>query len=54
MMTQAYSFHAQSDVTLMTEAQLHDLLAERRARGTPDVRLREMEQWHRRALQAGQ
>ena len=51
MMTQAYSFHAQSDVTLMTEAQLHDLLAERRARGTSEDVLMQFEAWHHAALQ---
>ncbi|MGB1207579.1 MAG: hypothetical protein ACPG7W_00105 [Paracoccaceae bacterium] len=51
MTPQAYSFHAQSGVTILTEAQLLDLIAERRARGTPEDTLHMLAQWHRAALQ---
>ena len=39
MFTQAYSFENNSDITIMTEAQLLDLIAERRARGTSEENL---------------
>lgn len=50
MMSQAYSFTAKSMVTIMTEAQLSDLIEERRARGMSKERLEEFEAWHRAAL----
>jgi len=49
-MSQAYSFQAQSMVTIMTEAQLIDLIEERRARGMSEERLAEFAAWHRAAL----
>lgn len=50
MMSKAYSFTAQSMVTIMTEAQLIDLIEERRARGMSDDQLAAFEAWHRANL----
>ncbi len=50
MMSQAYSFEAKSMVTIMTEAQLIDLIEERRARGMSEEQLADFENWHRAAL----
>lgn len=50
MMSQAYSFSANSMITIMTEAQLTDLVEERRTRGMSENRLAEFEAWHRAAL----
>jgi hypothetical protein len=46
----AYSFTAQSTITVLTHAQLDGLLQERRARGMSEERLAEFEAWHRAAL----
>jgi hypothetical protein len=46
MFTHAYSFESQSDITIMTEAQLADLIAERRARGMSEENLAHLEAWH--------
>jgi len=50
MFTNAYSFTAGSDITVMTEAQLLDLLQERAARGMSDDNLLMFETWHRSRL----
>lgn len=50
MFTQAYSFAANSDITIKTEAQLADLIAERRARGMSEENLALLEAWHRTRL----
>ena len=50
MMSQAFSFAANSMVTIMTEAQLLDLIEERRQRGMSKEALADFEVWHRRAL----
>ena len=50
MFTHAYSFEAGSDITIMTEAQLLDLVEERRRRGMSADRLAEFEAWHRAVL----
>ena len=53
MFTQAYSFKAGSTVTIMTEAQLTDLIAERRARGMSEEQIQEFADWHRARLSKG-
>ena len=53
MMSQAYSFSANSMITIMTEAQLVELIEERRARGMNHKLLAEFEAWHRAALGKG-
>jgi hypothetical protein len=53
MMSQAYSFSASSMITIMTEAQLIDLIEERRARGVNPKTLADFEAWHRAALAKG-
>ncbi len=50
MISQAYSFEAESMITIMTEAQLIDLIEERRARGMSAEQLAEFEAWHQAAL----
>jgi len=50
MMSQAYSFSAGSMITIMTEAQLIDLIEERRGRGMNPKTLADFEAWHRMAL----
>lgn len=50
MMSQAYSFKAGSMITIMTEAQLLDLIDERRARGMSEEMLTVFEAAHRAAL----
>ena len=49
-MSQAYSFSANSMITIMTEAQLNDLIEERRARGMNSATLADFEAWHRAVL----
>lgn len=46
----AYSFTAQSTITVLVDAQLDGLIQERRARGMSEERLAEFEAWHRAAL----
>lgn len=51
MFTQAYSFEAGSDITIMTEAQLEDLVEERRKRGMNSDLLEQFKNWHLAHLQ---
>ena len=51
MPNKAYSFTAQSNVTVLTHAQLDGLIQERRERGMSEKVLAEFEAWHRAALQ---
>lgn len=51
MFTQAYSFEARSDITIMTEAQLDDLVDERRNRGASPELLELFRNWHLTRLQ---
>ena len=51
MFTQAYSFEAGSDITIMTEAQLEDLIEERRKRGMSPELLEQFRIWHLARLQ---
>ena len=51
MFTKSYSFEAGSEITLMTEAQLEDLIEERRKRGTSPELLAQFKAWHRARLQ---
>lgn len=48
--TKAYSFSAQSSITVLTHAQLDDLLQERRERGMSEEMLADFETWHRAKL----
>lgn len=47
----AYSFTAQSNITVLTHVQLDGLIQERRKRGMSEERLAEFEAWHRAALE---
>jgi len=51
MPQKAYSFTAQSNITVLTQAQLDGLIGERRERGMSEERLAEFEAWHRAALE---
>jgi hypothetical protein len=51
MPQKAYSFTAQSNITVLTHAQLDGLIQERRDRGMSEERLAEFEAWHRAALE---
>ena len=46
MFSRAYSFVAKSDVTILTEVQLADLIADRRARGMCEQNLAQLEERH--------
>ena len=46
MTSKAYSFEAQSTVTILTIAQLDDLVAERRNRGCSPKELEQFRNWH--------
>lgn len=48
--TKAYSFTAQSSITVLTHAQLDDLIEERRERGMDAETLADFETWHRSVL----
>lgn len=50
MSQKAYSFTAQSNITVLTHAQLDGLIRERREGGMSEERLAEFEAWHRAAL----
>jgi len=50
MPQKAYSFTAQSNVTVLTHAQLDELIQERRERGMSEKVLAEFETWHRAVL----
>lgn len=50
MPQKAYSFTAQSSITVLTHAQLDGLIEERRERGMSEEQLTEFEEWHRAAL----
>ena len=51
MSQKAYSFTAQSNITVLTHVQLDGLIQERRERGMSEERLAEFETWHRAALE---
>ena len=46
----AYSFTAQSNITVLPHAQLYGLIQERRERGMSEEKLAEFEAWHRAKL----
>jgi hypothetical protein len=50
MTTKAYSFAAQSNITILTQAQLTELVDERRARGCSEAELSHFEHWHQARL----
>ncbi|WP_299555986.1 hypothetical protein [uncultured Tateyamaria sp.] len=50
MSQKAYSFTAQSNITVLTHVQLDGLIQERRERGMSEELLAEFEAWHRAAL----
>jgi len=52
MPQKAYCFTAQSNVTMLTHAQLDGLIQERRERGMSAKVLAEFEAWHRAKLPA--
>jgi hypothetical protein len=51
MPNKAYSFTAQSNITVLTHAQLDELIQERRDRGMSEEVLVEFETWHRAVLE---
>ncbi len=46
MTSKAYSFTAKSTITILTEAQLDDLVSERCKRGCSDEELEKFRNWH--------
>ena len=51
MSHKTYSFANKSNITVLTHAQLDELIHERRERGMSEDLLAEFEAWHRAALE---